>query len=84
MIFATHNCVPIGFLFPGISRHFPVFPSISRYFPLPWEILLFPGKLTTLPGEGGWGEREGGERGRVGREGGWGEREGEEGGWGGR
>ena len=30
--------VDMGFLFPGISR----------YFPLPWEILLFPGLLTTL------------------------------------
>ena len=35
-------------------------------------------------GEGTWGEREGGERGRVReREGGWGEREGGEGGRGG-
>ena len=31
-----------------ISPYFLVFPSISRYFPLAWEILLFPGKLTTL------------------------------------
>ena len=28
--------------------YFPVFLGISRYFPLPWEILLFPGLLTTL------------------------------------
>ena len=30
IIFATQDCVPIDFLFPGICQYFPVIPSISR------------------------------------------------------
>ena len=35
-------------VFSSNSQHFPVFPGKSREIPLPWEILLFPGYLTTL------------------------------------